>query len=246
MKHFKRQILILTMLLITHIVSLPVSAQLADLDLLEDDDRSLGLSVSAAPDPTTGRFTAARSGILLVPVRISAFEGGAGAYWTQSVVGKASSFSLQWRVQGGPQFGHIGLQFYVEGFWKQGIDYAGFFRVGEFDLGRVLVSGGFGTLVRADTQAELGSPGIERNAGGGGDTKVKGLLLASAELNTTLFESCRVLGTVLPGLDGEHDFVLEPQVTYSLGGINIAGFARFGYERGEATRRYTGLVQVPF
>ena len=38
----------------------------------------------------------------------------------------------------------------------------GFFRIGEFDLGyvlvdlgRVLVSGGFGTLVRADTQASL-------------------------------------------------------------------------------------------
>ena len=75
---------------------------------------------------------------------------------------------------------------------------------------------------------------------------MKGLLLASAAFDTEMFESCRVLGTVLPGLDGEHDFVLEPQVTYSLGNINIAGLARFGYERGEATRRYTGLVQVPF
>ena len=223
-------------------------AQLADLDLLEDDDRSVGLSVSAAPDPTTGSFTEARSGILLVPIRWAplAFEGGAGAYFAQSIVGKESSSSLQWRVQGGPQFGKLGLQFYVEGFWKQGIDYAGFIRVGEFDLGRVLLSGGFGTLVRADTQAQLGGPGIERNAGGGGDTKVKGLLLASAEFDTNIFESCRILGTMLPSFDGEHDFFLEPQLVYSLDDINIAGLARFGWERGESTRRYTGLVQVPF
>ena len=223
-------------------------AQLADLDLLEDDDRSLGLSVSSAPDPTTGQFTESRSGILLLPLRIAAlkFEGGAGAYFMQSLVGDKTSSSLQWRVQGGPQFGYLGLQFYVEGFWKQGIDYAGFFRVGEFDLGNVIVSGGFGTLVRADTQAELGGPGIERNAPGGGDTKVKGLLLASAEFDTEMFESCRVLGTVLPGLDGEHDFVMEPQVTYSLGNINIAGLARFGWERGKATRRYTLLFRLPF
>lgn len=223
-------------------------AQLSDLDLLEDDDRSVGLSVSAAPDPTTGSFTEARSGILLVPLRLESlkFEGGFGTYFTQSLVGTESSASLQWRVQGGPQFGYLGLQFYVEGFWKQGIDYAGFFRVGEFDLGRVIVSGGFGTLVRADTQADLGGPGIERNAAPAGDTKVKGLLLASAEFDTDLFESCRVLGTVLPGFDGEHDFVVEPQLVYSLGDINIAGLARFGWERGEATRRYTGLVQVPF
>ena len=228
-------------------------AQLADLDLLEDDDRSIGLSVSAAPDPTTGNFTEARSGILLVPLRLEGqpqglplrFEGGFGTYFTQSLVGTESSSSLQWRVQGGPQLGYVGLQFYVEGFYKQGIDYAGFFRIGEFDLGRVIVSGGFGTLVRADTQADLGSPGIERNAAPG-DTKVKGLLLASAEFDTDIFESCRILGTVLPGFDGEHDFVVEPQLTYSLGDINIAGLARFGWERGQTTRRYTGLVQVPF
>ena len=73
--------------------------------------------------------------------------------FTQSIAEGASSSSLQWHVQGGPQLGYYGLQFYVEGFWKQGVDYAGYVRIGEFDLGRVIVSGGFGTLVRANTQA---------------------------------------------------------------------------------------------
>ena len=134
------------------------------------------------------------------------FEGGFGTYFTQSIADGQSSLSLQWRVQGGPQFGYLGLQFYVDSFWKQGIDYAGFVRIGRFDLGRVIVSGGFDTLVRADTQAELSGFGIERNAGGG-DTKVKGLLLAAAEFDTKIFESCRVLGTVLLGFDEDHDFV---------------------------------------
>ena len=223
-------------------------AQLADLDLLEDDDRSVGIAVTRAPDPTSGFDTESRSGILLLPVRIESlkFEGGAGAYFTQSIAEGESASSLQWRVQGGPQFGYLGLQFYVEGFWKQGIDYAGFLRIGEFDLGNVIVSGGFGTLVRADTQAELGGPGIERNAAPADDRKVKGLLLASAEVDTTFFESLRILGTVLPGFDGEHDFVVEPQLVYSIGDINIAGLGRFGWERGDFTKRYTALLQVPF
>ena len=223
-------------------------AQLADLDLLEDDDRSPGIAVTRAPDPTSGFDTETRSGILLLPVRIRRinFEGGAGAYFTQSIADGASAASLQWRVQGGPQFGYLGLQFYVEGFWKQGIDYAGFFRIGAFDLGSVIVSGGFGTLVRADTQAALGGPGIERNAAPAGDQKVKGLLLASAEVDTEIFESLRILGTVLPGFDGEHDVVVEPQVTYAIGAMNIAGLGRFGWERGGFTKRYTGLLQIPF
>lgn len=237
-----------SLMLLVLFCSVFANAQLADLDLLEADDRSVGLSVSRAPDPTSSQDTESRSGILLLPLQWSVinFQGGAGAYYTQSLAGGESSSALQWRIQGGPQYGYFGLQFYVEGFWKQGIDYAGFVRVGEFDLGRVIVSTGFGTLMRADTQASRGSPGIERNAGSAGDVKVKGLLLASAEMDTDIFESLRVLGTVLPGFDGEHDFVVEPQLVYSLGDINIAGLARFGFERGAVSRRWTGLVQVPF
>jgi hypothetical protein len=222
--------------------------QLSDLDLLEDDDRSFGASVTAMPDPSTGKYAESRSAILLLPVRIDAlhFEGGAGAYFTQSIVEGEVASALQWRVQGGPHWGVIGVQFYVEGLWKQGIDYAGFVRFGEFDLGRVILSCGLGTLVRADTQTDL-SVGVERNAAGGGDTKIKGLIIGSAEVDTPLFESLRLLGTVLPGGEGEStDAVSELQVAYSLGRINLAGYGRVGWERGDWTRRYTGLVQVPF
>ena len=204
--------------------------------------------MTAMPDPSTGAFAESRSAILLLPLRIQRlhFEGGAGAYFTQSIVEGEVASALQWRVQGGPHWGYYGLQFYVEGLWKQGIDYAGFVRFGEFDLGRILLSGGLGTLVRVDTQTDL-SVGVERNAAGGGDTKVKGLLLASAEVDTELFESLRLLGTVLPGGEGEStDVVAEMQLTYSLGRINLAGHGRVGWERGSWNRRYTGLVQVPF
>ena len=103
-------VLLIAMVLFSGVIA---KAQLADLDLLEDDDRSVGLSLSRAPDPTTGQDTESRSGILLVPLRWSQinFEGGFGTYFTQSLVAGESSSSLQWRVQGGPQFGYLGLQF---------------------------------------------------------------------------------------------------------------------------------------
>ncbi len=223
-------------------------AQLADLDLLDEDDRSFGASVTAMPDPSTGAFAEARAAILLLPLNIKRlrFEGGAGAYFTQSIVEGAGASALQWRVQGGPHWGYFGLQFYVEGLWKQGIDYAGFVRLGEFDLGRVILSGGLGTLVRADTQTDL-AIGIERNAPAGGDVKVKGLILGAAEVDTELFESLRMLGTVLPGgEDDPTDVVSELQLAYSLGRIHLAGLGRIGWERGEWSRRYTFLVTVPF
>ena len=47
-------------------------AQLADLDLLEDDDRSFGASVTAMPDPTTGAFAESRSAIMLLPLQYHA------------------------------------------------------------------------------------------------------------------------------------------------------------------------------
>ena len=61
-----------------------------------------------------------------------------------------------------------------------------------------------------------------------------------------MFESLRLLGTVMPGFDGEHDYVAEGQLAYALGDINLVGLGRFGWERGSFTKRYTGIVQVPF
>ena len=230
------------------LLPLMCSAQLADLDLMEENDRSISASVSAMPNPTTMEYTESRSAVVLLPLSYGdshlTFQGGAGAYAHQVLVaGELSSF-IQWRVQGGPQYKWAGLQFYVEGFWKKSIDYAGFFRFGEFDLGHVLVSTGFGTLVRSDTTTNL-AVGVERTAGGG-DQVVKGLVLVSGEVDTPLFESLRLLGSFLPGFNGEHDVIGEAQVSYALGNINLVGLARLGYENGATTRQYTALVQVPF
>ena len=62
-------------------------AQLADLDLLEDDDRSFGASVTAMPSPTTGAFAESRSAIVLLPIEHQStlyFEGGAGCLLSHS------------------------------------------------------------------------------------------------------------------------------------------------------------------
>ena len=223
-----------------------VFAQLSDLDLLGDDDRSIGISVTRAPDEVTETDTESRAAILLLPLSLGRFQGGAGAYYTGTIANGESSSALLWRVQGGPQFGKTGIQGYVEGEWKGKIDYAAFLRVGTYDLGKVHLSGGVGTLVRADTQTTL-ETGIERTGASATDTKVKGLLLLSADIDTTVFDTLRLLGTLLPSTnEGETDMFLEPQVSYKLGDMNLTGYAKFGTVDGEWTKRYTGLVQVPF
>ena len=98
-------------------------AQLADLDLLEDDDRSFGASVTAMPSPTTGAFAESRSAIVLLPLNIKTlyFEGGAGAYFTQSIVEGEIATALQWRVQGGPHWGKSDSSFMSRGFGSKAL-----------------------------------------------------------------------------------------------------------------------------
>ena len=242
------KILVLILMVTLAILASPVFAQLSDLDLLEDDDRSFGLSINRSPDPMAATDAETQSAILLLPITIPSntvsFQGGAGAYWTRSIADASTSSALQWRVQGGPQYKWLGLQFYIEGFWKESVDYAGFFRLGEFDLGHIIVSGGLGTLIEAETETDLAT-GIERNASTASDAVVKGLILASAEVDTNIFESLRLLGIVQPG--AEHvDYIGEAQAAYSLGKVNLTGLIRVGIENGELTRRWTGLLQVPF
>lgn len=224
----------------------PIFAQLSDLDLLEDDDRSIGISVTRAPDEVSGTDTESRAAILLLPLSLGTFQGGAGAYYTGTIASGEESSALLWRVQGGPQWGQFGVQGYVEGEWKGAIDYAAFLRVGTFDVGHIHLSGGLGTLVRAETETTL-ETGIERTGASASDTKVKGLMLLGVDVDTTHFDTLRLLGTVLPSTnEGETDLFLEPQVSYKFGDINLTGYAKFGRVDGQWTKRYTGLVQVPF
>ena len=241
------KIKVFLMAMLTIAFLMPAYSQLSDLDLLEDDDRSFGLSINRTPDPVTGKTTETQSAILLVPVSLEDlyFQGGAGIYWIRNLGGEEISSDLQWRVQGGPHYKKVGVQFYIEGFYKEGIDYAGFARFGHFDVWHLDVSFGLGTLVRSDTETTL-ETGIERTDSDESDTKVKGLALASVEVDTELFDSLRLLGTVLPGFDGEHDYFGELSASYRLDRINFTGFSRIGVERGEFTKQYTLIAQVPF
>lgn len=242
-----RSMIFIISLMIAAFIAMPAGAQLSDLDLLEDDDRSIGISLTRAPDTVAETDTESRAAILLLPLSLGTFQGGAGAYYTGTLANGESSSALLWRVQGGPQFGKVGIQGYVEGEWKGKIDYAAFMRVGTFDVGQhCQMSGGIGTLVRADTQTTL-ETGIQRTGASATDTKVKGLLLLSADIDTEIFDTLRLLGTLLPSTnEGETDMFLEPQVSYKLGDINLTGYAKFGRVDGGWTKRYTGLLQVPF
>ena len=243
---FSRFWFLIAMLFVFLFTPFTVFAQLSDLDLLEDDDRSIGISATRAPDEVTQTDTESRAAILLLPLSLGKFQGGAGAYYTGTLANGESSSALLWRVQGGPQFGKVGIQGYVEGEWKGKIDYAAFLRVGAYDLGRFHLAGGIGTLVRAETQTTL-ETGIERTGASATDTKVKGLLLLSADIDTEFFDTLRLLGTLLPSTnEGETDLFLEPQVSYKFGRVNLTGYAKFGRVDNVWTNRYTALVQVPF
>ena len=243
-------LLMIALMLAVMFVVQSAQAQLSDLDLLDDDDRSIGVSLSRAPDTMTGEDIETRSAILLVPVAYGdtdlTFQGGVGSYYTSSGIAGETSSVLQWRVQGGPQYGILGLQGYIEGIWEGRIDYAGFIRAGEFDLGHVILSFGLGTLVRADTETDIGV-GLERAGAGGGDTVVKGLALVSGEVDTPLFDSLRLLGVVQPGGDGvPTDYFGEAQISYQYGKIRLGAFAKVGQIEGAFVKQYTGIVSVPF
>ena len=99
-------------------------AQTPDLDLVTE--RSLGLSVSA-----TGGAEY-RSGLIVAPWQF--INGGVFVYGTQSVVdGESVEDTIRWRVQGGPQWQKVSLQFYIDSLHGQRLDYAWFIRPGEWN-----------------------------------------------------------------------------------------------------------------
>ena len=204
--------------------------QTPDLDLVTE--RSLGVSVSAAGD------AAYRSGLLVAPWGL--INGGAFVYGTQSVVdGESVESMIQWRVQGGPQWRKMSLQFYVDSLHGERLDYAWFIRPGALRVQRFLFSGGVGTLLRQETRQELGE------ADAVGDETVKGLVFVSGHYDKGDMDvDARV--TFIPGFDGAHDILFEPQVSWDMGRFSLTGLGRFGRTLGAWDRTYTGMVTVPF
>lgn len=206
-------------------------AQTPDLDLITE--RSLGLSVSVVGG------AAYRSGLLVAPWQF--INGGVFVYGTRSVVdGVSVEDSIQWRLQGGPQWRNISLQFYVDSLQGERLDYAWFIRPGEWRPNKaVLLSGGFGTLLRQETRKELG------DAAATGDQKVKGLVFVSGHYDKGDMDFDARL-TFIPGFDGEHDILFEPQVSWDFGRFSLTGLGRFGYALADWDRTYTAMVTVPF
>ncbi|MXY99825.1 hypothetical protein F4Y93_03935 [Candidatus Poribacteria bacterium] len=204
-------------------------AQAPDLDLVEE--RLLSVAVSAADG---AEFRA-----VSVVAPWSFINGGAFVYGTQTLVGEARVDALQWRLQGGPVWRGMSLQFYVDSVYEKRLDYAWFYRPGLLKFGEVSFSGGLGTLLRQDTREELGE------ADAVGDRKVKGLLFVSGHYERGNFD-VDARATFVPGFDGEHDLTFEPSVTLDYGRFSLTGNALFGYTLGMFDRDYTVLLNVPF
>ena len=204
-------------------------AQAPDLDLVED--RTLSVALSSEGE---AKF----HGVSVV-APVGAINGGAFINASRTRVGEVKADELQWRIQGGPVYRGMSVQFYVDSIYEERLDYAWFFRPGELHFGNISVSGGLGTLLRQETLVELGE------ADASADRKVKGLAFVSAhyDLGDLDFD---VRATFIPGLDGEHDISAEPSATIDRGRFSLTGTGFFGYTLGRFASDYTLLVNVPF
>lgn len=226
---YNRRVFLVLALILLLVAANAAFAQAPDLDIVEE--RTLSVAVSAEED---AKFRA-----VSVVAPWSVVNGGAFIYGTQTIVGKERVDALQWRLQGGPIYRGVSLQFYVDSIYRERLDYAWFIRPGQLKYGEVSFSMGLGTLLRQETRQELGE------ADAVGERKVKGLLFVSGHYEHSNFDVDARL-TFVPGFDGQHDLIFEPSVTLDVGRFSLTGQSLFGYNLGKFESDYTLLLNVPF
>ena len=214
---------------------LPVYAGLGDLDLENQryasviasdtgEAQTIGVTVIAPVDFING-------GAALSFLRTSILPEDAG----ESLV----SDDLQYRVQGGPVYKGVSLQFFIDGDWGKYQDRGLFIRPGVVSTQDWRISGGVGTYLRG-LEEEL------RLTEDDPETVLKPLAFVS--LSRQLGGgSLSVLATWSPTFDLEtHDLLVEPQFTTEVGKVNLTLTGRFGKQHDMDVREYQGQVDIPF
>lgn len=211
----------------------PVFAQLGDLDL--ETQRTVSAIASDTGEAQTVGITA------ILPVDL--FNGGAAVSFLRTSITHEEevivSDDLQYRVQGGPVYRGVSLQFFVEGDWGKYRDQGGFIRPGSLDVSGWHISGGIGTYLRG-LEEELRRDKDEP------ETLLKPLAFAS--LTRKIGDgTMSVLTTWSPTFDfAAHDLLVEPQFTAELGAVNLTLTGRFGSQQEMRIREYIAQIDVPF
>ena len=229
--------LILTLIAML-VLALPSYAGLGDLDL--ETQRMLSGIASDTGEAQTYGAT------LIMPVQF--INGGGAVSWLRtSIVHEDETIvsdDLQYRLQGGPVWRGISLQFFIEGDWGQYIDRGVFIRPGTLERLGWHLSGGVGTYLRG-LQDEL-----RRNADDP-ETLLKPLAFVSVSRklgNGTL----SILTTWSPTFDLEvHDLLVEPQFTAEVGvfndrAVNLTLTGRFGRQHDLLIKDYQAQLDFPF
>jgi len=208
-------------------------AGLGDLDL--ESKRYASLIASDTGEASTYGTT------LILPITL--VNGGIAGTWLRtSVLHEEESIvsdDFQYRLQAGPVYRGVSLQFYIEGDWGKHQDRGLFIRPGSLDIQSWHISGGVGTYIRG-LHEELRIDESEP------DTLIKPLAFASLtrKLGTGTLS---VLTTWSPEFDFEvHDLLVEPQFTVSLGKSNLTLTGRFGQQHDMRIREYIAQVDIPF
>ena len=225
---------LILILIATLVLAIPSFAGLGDLDL--ETQRTLSAIASDTGEAQTLGTT------LIVPVQF--INGGGAVSWLRtSITTEADetyvSDDLQYRVQGGPQWRGISLQFYVEGDWGKHIDRGTFIRPGTLDIQGWHLSGGVGTYLRG-IQSELRRE----------ETDPETLLKPLAFVSVSRKLGGGTLATLItwsPTFSFDaHDLLIEPQFTAEVGDVNVTLTGRFGRQHDMGVREYIAQLDYPF
>ena len=238
--------LFFTLIGILLLMAMPIFcfAQLGDLDL--ETKRYISAIASDTSEAQT------YGGTVILPVQL--INGGAAVSWVRTSITTDGaedtegaetqethvSDDLQYRIQGGPVYKGVSLQFFIEGDWGKHIDRGGFIRPGSVDIQGWHLSGGVGTYLRG-LQEELRLDADEP------ETLLKPLAFFSLtrKVGNGAFS---VLTTWSPTFDFEvHDLLLEPQFTAEVNeNVNLTLTGRFGQQHEMTVREYIAQIDVGF
>ena len=213
---------------------MPAFGQLGDLDL--ETNRYASIIATDTGEAQTIGAT------IIAPVEL--VNGGAALSFLRSSIAIGDddpivSDNIQYRIQGGPVYNGISLQFFIEGDWGKYQDRGFFVRPGILNVEGWRISGGVGTYLR----------GLEEELRLDEDDPENVLKpLAFVSFNHKVGDgNVSVLTTWSPtfGFDS-HDLLVSPKFTTEVGIFNVTLTGRFGQQLDMDVREYQGQLDFPF
>lgn len=224
-----------TVLLALCLVMPAFSAGLGDLDL--ETNRYASFLATDTGDAQTIGAT------VIAPVDL--INGGAAVSFLRTSIlpedadESIVSDDLQYRIQGGPVYNGISLQFFIDGDWGKYQDRGAFIRPGVLDIEGWRISGGVGTYLRGlEEELRLDEDDPENIL------KPLAFISSSRKIGDG---DLSVLVTWSPTFEFDaHDLLVEPQWSTEVGIFDLTLSGRFGQQLEMDVREYQAQLDFPF